>query len=112
MIRKTQTIGSFYAQKILYLLPLIILSLYFAYPKIQQSVQEIIKLESGEDWTLYGKTGWTGRNSDHPIGWFVGWINKQGKIYSFAINIDTKDLADLPKREIIAKKNLKSFGLL
>lgn len=79
---------------------------------IQQSIHEIIKLEEGKDWTLYGKTGWTGGNSPNSIGWFVGWVNNNGNIYSFAINMDIKDIAELPKREIIAKKSLKSLGLL
>lgn len=83
------------------------------YPKdIQQSIHEIIKLKEGKNWTLYGKTGWTGRNSSNSIGWFVGWVNNNGKIYSFAINMDIKEFSELPKREIIAKKSLKSLGLL
>jgi len=32
-----------------------------------------------DNWKLYGKTG-----SFTPIGWFVGWIEKDGKIYLFA----------------------------
>lgn len=83
------------------------------YPKnIQQSVQEIIKLEEGKNCTLYGKTGWTGRNAKPSIGWFVGWVDCNGKIYSFALNMDTKDPSDLPKRQIITKKILTSLNLL
>ncbi|MFI4957258.1 MAG: class D beta-lactamase [Gammaproteobacteria bacterium] len=32
-----------------------------------------------DDWKLFGKTG-----SATPIGWFVGWVEKDGKIYLFA----------------------------
>lgn len=81
-------------------------------PSIQQSVQEIIKLEEGTDWTLYGKTGWSGRNAKDSIGWFVGWIESKGKIYSFAMNIDAKEFAELAKREKITQSILKSLGLL
>lgn len=79
--------------------------------ELQQSIHEIIKLEEKKNCTLYGKTGWTGRNSSNSIGWFVGWVNNNGKLYSFAINMDIKEFSELPKRELIAKKVLKSLGL-
>lgn len=80
--------------------------------EIQQEVIDIIKLDSGKNWTLYGKTGWGTRNVKVPIGWFVGWVNENGKIYSFAINMDTETTDKLPLREEIAIKSLKSVGLL
>lgn len=79
---------------------------------IQEEVIEISKLDSGKNWTLYGKTGWGTKNVDIPIGWFVGWVKENDKIYSFAINMDTKTAKDLPLREEIAKKSLKALGLL
>lgn len=79
---------------------------------IQESIHEIIKLEEGKNWKLYGKTGWTGNNEKDSIGWFVGWVENRGRIYSFAINIDAKELTGLEKRELIAKKVLKSLRLL
>lgn len=78
---------------------------------IQNQVQEITILEKNENWTLHGKTGWATSNIKIPIGWFVGWIQKDGKIYSFAINLDMKDSKDLPKREKIAKECLKTLIL-
>lgn len=80
---------------------------------IQQSIHEIIKLEEGQNWTLYGKTGWTGRiNARDSIGWFVGWIESNGKVYSFAMNIDAKEFTELEKREVITKKVFKVLRLL
>lgn len=81
--------------------------------EVQQSIHEIIRLDAGKNWALYGKTGWTGRlNNESSIGWFVGWVNKDGKVYSFAANIDAKEFAILPKREVVVKKSLRSLGLL
>ncbi|MEG0134743.1 MAG: class D beta-lactamase [Cetobacterium sp.] len=83
------------------------------YPKdLQNSVCEIIELEKGKDWTLYGKTGWATAKLNPSIGWFVGWVEQNGQIYSFAINMDIKNSSMLPKREEIAKKSLKILGLL
>lgn len=79
---------------------------------IQKQVQEITILEETKNWTLHGKTGWATSNIKIPIGWFVGWIEKKDKIYSFAINLDMKDNKDLPKREEIAKESLKVLNII
>lgn len=79
---------------------------------IQTSVQEIIKKESGKNWTLYGKTGWTGSRYQPSIGWFVGWVEEDGEIYSFALNMDINEKDQLPQREQIAKESLQAYGLL
>ncbi|MGL6113423.1 MAG: class D beta-lactamase [Cetobacterium sp.] len=83
------------------------------YPiEIQREVQNITILEKGSDWILHGKTGWATNNIKIPVGWFVGWVEKNGKIYSFALNMDLKESSKLPKREEIAKKALKSLNIL
>lgn len=79
---------------------------------IQKQVQDIILLENIEGWNLHGKTGWATSNIKTPIGWFVGYIEKQGEIYSFAINLDMKDGNDLYKREKITKEALKVLKIL
>ncbi|MBM5574347.1 class D beta-lactamase [Deefgea sp. CFH1-16] len=77
----------------------------------QAAVRDIIRLESGPDWVLYGKTGWTGRTQP-STGWFVGWVEQKGKIYSFALNMDIPSAADLPKRIELAKASLRASGLM
>ncbi|MBM5572666.1 MULTISPECIES: class D beta-lactamase [Deefgea] len=82
------------------------------YPaNMQAAVREITLLETGKNWKLYGKTGWTGRQQP-SIGWFVGWVEQDGKLYTFALNMDIPDAADLPKRIEIAKASLRSQGLM
>src|SRR5690606_27431320 len=55
-------------------------------------VREIVPVFKGPDgWTVHGKTG-SGRLRDHdgrpasdrPLGWFVGWAEKQGRKVIFA----------------------------
>ncbi|MGL5428712.1 MAG: penicillin-binding transpeptidase domain-containing protein, partial [Cetobacterium sp.] len=79
---------------------------------IQQQVKDITLLENNQNWILYGKTGWATSNIDIPVGWFVGWIEKDNSIYSFAINLEMKDSKELPKREEIAKESLRVLGIL
>jgi len=78
---------------------------------IQQSVREIILLEQKSDQVLYGKTGWTSTPTP-DIGWWVGWVEKENRIYSFAINIDMPNRADVAKRVEIGKVCLRTLGIL
>ena len=77
----------------------------------QEAVQDITLLEQGSGWQLYGKTGWTARKKP-GTGWWVGWVKKEHKIYSFAVNIDTHNQNDLDKRIALGKNSLKILGIL
>lgn len=88
--------------------------------KNQMQVRDIIKQEAGVNWVLYAKTGWTGR-VEPKVGWYVGWVEQNNKIYSFAVNIDTPltgpisdtRVASMLKSRIdIAKASLQALGLL
>jgi beta-lactamase class D len=74
---------------------------------IQAGVRGIIKLEEGKGWTLYGKTGWA-----QGIGWWVGWVEKNNLIYSFALNMDMKDSGQAPLRVKLGKESLRILGIL
>lgn len=79
--------------------------------KILQSVREILLLEEKNGIKLYGKTGW--QNAPYEgVGWFVGWVESQGKVYAFALNLDMHHASDAPKRVSIAKEALRTLGLL
>jgi beta-lactamase class D len=83
-----------------------------AIPKsIQKSVRDIVLLEQAEGWKLYGKTGWQNA-PDAGIGWWVGWVEKEGHIYVFALNIDIKTPADAAERMKLGKASLNLFGIL
>lgn len=78
---------------------------------IQASVREISFLEVGDGWRLYGKTGW-GTAIKPGIGWWVGWLEQKGKVYSFALNMPMNDLRSANKRIELGKASLKALGLL
>lgn len=77
---------------------------------VQAQVRDIVKLEQGNGWILYGKTGWASRQKP-DIGWWVGWVEKSGKVYSFALNIDMPQESDAPKRIELGKASLKALGI-
>ena len=80
---------------------------------MQQQVRDIMRLETNDRWTIFAKTGFSGFSSkETPIGWWVGWVEKSGRLYLFAINIDINYQEDLPKRIEIAKNCLTALGLL
>jgi len=79
--------------------------------EIQDQVREITRLENGDNWALHGKTGWT-NTPDPDIGWWVGWVVKQGKVYSFALNIDILESYDAKKRVELGRKSLTTLGIL
>ncbi len=80
--------------------------------KYQEEIKQIIFIENINGWDLYGKTGLATKNYDPAVGWFVGWVEKDGNIYSFALNIDMIDESYVSKRISISKKSLEAYGLL
>ena len=82
------------------------------FPKdLQKTVSEIVRLEQQSSHTLYGKTGWA-NFPDSGIGWWVGWAQKGGHVYAFALNIDIQQAADASKRVELGKASLKALGVL
>jgi beta-lactamase class D len=76
----------------------------------QAIVRDILKLENRDGRTLYGKTGW--RFSSIPqLGWWAGWVDRGGKITSFAMNIDMPSPQDGAKRIGIGKTLLAALGV-
>lgn len=80
-------------------------------PEHQKAVREILLLEQTEEYSLYVKSGWT-TTPDPDTGWWVGWIERDGKNYAFALNIDTHNMDDVALREKLSRASLKILGLL
>lgn len=78
-------------------------------PEAVAAVKEITLIEKTGSYELHGKTGWL---FDEKLGWWVGWVERDGKVYPFALNIDLKNDADAEKRIPIGRECLKAFGKL
>jgi len=77
----------------------------------QSIARDIIRLESRDGMMLYGKTGW--RFSSTPnLGWWTGWVERNGKIAAFSLNIDMPAASDAPKRVAVGKAMLAKLGIL
>jgi beta-lactamase class D len=74
------------------------------------AVREILRQEGTAE--LYAKTGWGVPPDGADIGWWVGWVNKDGKLYTFALNLDIPDDAAGVKRVPLGKASLQALGLL
>lgn len=73
-------------------------------------VRNIARIEPRDGDTLYGKTGWV-FGTQPQLGWWVGWIEREGRIYSFALNIDLQGEQDIGKRRQIGEAILRKLDL-
>jgi len=80
---------------------------------VVQAVKEIALVEKTDRYSLYAKTGWYWPDDGgRQIGWWVGWVERDGEQYPFALNIDIKTEADAAKRLPIARDCLHALGKL
>ncbi|WP_171946416.1 class D beta-lactamase [Hyphomicrobium sp. CS1GBMeth3] len=77
--------------------------------RAQALTREAMVLETTDSHVLSGKTGWA---FEHKIGWFVGWIEAQGRARPFALNLDVAGPGSLAARTEILKKAARQIGLL
>ena len=54
-------------------------------------VKEGMTFEKGDNYTLYAKTGTGPIQNDNRLGWLIGYIEKDSKIYFFAFNVENSD---------------------
>lgn len=84
--------------------------------RAQEAVRRITIVESAPDYLVHGKTGWAskgdnGRSVD--LGWYVGWVERDGRRWFYALNIDMPNGGDdTPKRQLIANALLMRTGAL
>ncbi len=74
-------------------------------------VRKIIIQKETKNFIFSGKTGSAMEDGKKTLGWFVGYVKKDGKEYVFATNIEGKDGAWGPKAREISTDVLKSLGL-
>jgi len=79
--------------------------------RAQGIVRDIIRLETRDDATLYGKTGWCTACKPQQIGWLVGWVERKDRVASYALNIDMRSAEDAPRRVVIVKALLQKLAI-
>lgn len=76
----------------------------------QQTVRDLILIDSQGTYALRGKTGTRGQDGKITLGWFVGWVERDGKSLVFATNIAAADDAWGPTAREITRSILKKIG--
>ncbi|SBW05948.1 Beta-lactamase [uncultured delta proteobacterium] len=77
---------------------------------IQKAVRAILLVEEGDGWKLFAKTGTAARTSPQT-GWWVGWVENNGAIFSFALNVDSNPAMGAGERIAFGKQCLAAMGL-
>jgi beta-lactamase class D len=78
------------------------------------TVKDILINEKTNDYTLRAKTGWAGMGdaSKPQLGWWVGYVERGGSSYFFAMNIDIKKDGDAASRMVITRNILRELKIL
>ncbi len=79
------------------------------------TARPVMIADSGEDWTLYAKTGWQWVEDGTDLGWYVGWLTTAGDAsdtWVFAFNLDVHSDADVRKRRPVVREALAAVGAL
>ena len=76
-------------------------------------VKDIAIVEKTPNYTIRAKTGALGLGDEtqQPIGWYVGYLEKGKDVYFFATNIDLRDDSDLALRSDLTRRCLKDLQL-
>lgn len=76
------------------------------------SVKKIIVQFNDGGTVLSGKTGSGMKDNQYVLGWFVGYVEKEGNVYFFVNNIEGQDNAGGDKAKSITLSILKDKGLI
>jgi beta-lactamase class D len=76
-------------------------------------VKDILVREKTDKYILRAKTGSTVQNSI-PIGWYIGYLEKDSNVYFFATNVSSLSSTEFPQevKEAITRNILKELGIL
>ncbi|MEV0663126.1 class D beta-lactamase [Actinomadura luteofluorescens] len=77
----------------------------------QRTVRDLIKQEEKDGYKLYAKSGW--QNAPGPgTGWWAGWVERDGRVYTFALNLDVVKDGDAGKRATVSRELLQRLNVL
>lgn len=80
--------------------------------KSQQTVKDLLQVESTQKGILSGKTGTSQENGKLVLGWFVGFVQSDKKAYTFATRYEAESGATGRKARDISERIFKQLGLL
>jgi bla regulator protein BlaR1 len=63
-------------------------------------VKEVILLEETEEYAYRGKTGSCVPEEEQPLGWFIGYVERDDETYIFATNVQAAEASGQQARRI------------
>lgn len=78
---------------------------------VQEDTLQTILVERREGRDLYAKTGWENA-PQQGVGWWVGWVRQEDRVYAFALNIDIRQPGDADRRIELGRASLEALGTL
>lgn len=80
-------------------------------PRSMALTRELLLNEKAKDYSLFAKTGWSVAGKPQ-LGWWVGYVEKPGGTYAFALNMDLHDPGDGDKRQQLGRACLRELKVL
>ncbi|WP_043633094.1 class D beta-lactamase [Nonomuraea candida] len=77
----------------------------------QRTVRDLILQEKKDGYALYAKSGWQNAPGT-GTGWWAGWVERGGRVYAFALNMDIAKDGDAAKRAPLARELLHRLNVL
>ncbi len=71
--------------------------------RTEKIMKRLMVIEANENYTISGKTGWSGGNGNHN-GWFVGYVEAENKVTFFATNVEPKEQFNMKMFSMIRKE--------
>jgi beta-lactamase class D len=82
-------------------------------PRITSALQEAMVIERTVDYTIYGKYGSCPMDDGTYVGWLVGYVERPGKVWYYALNLDGTSLADFAVVRLgIVKGSMQELGFI
>ncbi|HEY5552339.1 MAG TPA: class D beta-lactamase [Opitutaceae bacterium] len=80
--------------------------------RVQDTVRRVMIAEEKSTHAVRAKTGWALRGEEGPTGWYVGWVERDGRAWFFALNCDLPRERDGRVRIRVARACLKALSVL
>lgn len=77
----------------------------------QLAVQEMALYEQGENHSLYAQDGWA-REGEPEAGWWVGWVNGEQGLHTFALHLEIEEEPQAELRETLSRELLTELEAL
>jgi beta-lactamase class D len=82
-------------------------------PRVTKALQEAMVIERTPDYTIYGKYGSCPMPDGSYLGWLVGYVERAGKVWYYALNLDGKSLADFAGVRLdIVRGSMQELGFI